>query len=167
MAKPVPEIIWGPLVAAALVALAGVTGFLAGMPWLFPSLGPTAYLQASAPNGRESRLYNAVAGHYVSAAAALFAVWITGAYSEPPMDIKVTGARIAAAVIGIALGVFFDYLIRAQHAPAAATNLLVTLGLFRSAKDFLVFAAGVFIVSLAGEALRRCRLKQFKYIDNM
>jgi HPP family len=162
MAKPVPEIIWSPLVAAALMALAGLTGYAAGMPWLFPSLGPTAYLQSTAPNQRESRLYNAVAGHYASAAAALFAVWITGSFSAPPMNTTVTGARVAAAVIGIALGIFLDALIRAQHAPAAATNLIITLGFFRTSRDFLAFAVGVLIVSFAGEAFRRVRLKRLE-----
>lgn len=161
MSKPVPELIWAPLAAAGLVALVGLTGYLAGMPWLFPSLGPTAYLQATAPESKEARLYNAIAGHYVSAAAAIFAVWLTGANFYPPMDLKISGARVAAAIIGIAFGIFADDLIKARHAPAAATNLLVTLGLFRSRKDFIAFGIGVLIVSLAGEGLRRWRLKQF------
>jgi hypothetical protein len=78
------------------------------------------------------------------------------------MNITVSGTRVAAAVIGIALGIFFDALIRAQHAPAAATNLIITLGFFRTSRDFLAFAVGALIVSFAGEAFRRIRLKQFE-----
>jgi len=35
----VPDMVWGPLAV-------GLIGLAAGQPWLFPSLGPTAYLLA-------------------------------------------------------------------------------------------------------------------------
>ena len=40
---------WGVLMAGGLMLLAGAVGVLAGQPWLFPSLGPTAFLQAETP----------------------------------------------------------------------------------------------------------------------
>ncbi|MDZ8053379.1 MAG: hypothetical protein RMX68_014275 [Aulosira sp. ZfuVER01] len=45
----VPDIIWAPLTSAALILIVGLLGWVAHQPWLFPSLGPTVFLQAEQP----------------------------------------------------------------------------------------------------------------------
>jgi len=61
----VPDIIWAPLATGAIVLIPGVVGLAAGRPWLFPSLGPTAYLQATQPQHPTSRFYNVLVGHLI------------------------------------------------------------------------------------------------------
>src|SRR5437868_1081425 len=39
------EIVWAPLAGGCLMIAVGISAWLAGMPWLIPSLGPSAYLQ--------------------------------------------------------------------------------------------------------------------------
>jgi hypothetical protein len=65
-----PEQVWAPLTAGVLTFIPGLLGLLAGQPWLFPSLAPTAYLQAARPQEPAARFYNTVVGHLVGLAAA-------------------------------------------------------------------------------------------------
>jgi len=63
-----------------------------------------------------------------------------------------SGLAIVLTMLGIALA-------RASHPPAAATTLLISLGGFRpTVHDALTIAAGVLVVAVVGEALRRLRL---------
>src|SRR3954466_14390358 len=54
-ADAIPELIWAPLVGGLLTLIPGLIGLAAGNPWLFPSLGPTAFLQAANPQQPSSR----------------------------------------------------------------------------------------------------------------
>lgn len=56
-----PEWVWAP--AAMLTAVVGATGLWAGLPWLFPSLGPTIFLQVHKPDLASAQPWNVVAGH--------------------------------------------------------------------------------------------------------
>lgn len=48
----VPDIVWAPLAAALLMLIVGLIGLIAHQPWLFPSLGPTAFLQTGSVDQR-------------------------------------------------------------------------------------------------------------------
>ncbi len=158
-AARVPANVWGPLVAGFLVGLAGAIGLLAGKPWLFPSLGPTAYLQSERPDLPSSRLYNVLVGHLVGLGAGFLAVAVLGAWDAPVVltTHRLSPARVGAAALAIALTLLASALIRSSHPPAAATTLLVALGAFRTASDALTVAAGVLIVGVVGEGFRRLR----------
>src|SRR5581483_7939824 len=43
---------WAPLTASALMLVVGAVGLAADQPWLYPSLGPTAFMQAEYPGHR-------------------------------------------------------------------------------------------------------------------
>ena len=43
--RTVPDPIWGPLAVGSMMLGVGSIALAAGRPWLFPSLGPTAFLQ--------------------------------------------------------------------------------------------------------------------------
>src|SRR5436305_1970501 len=79
----VPDMVWAPLVGAVLTLIPGLVGLAAGSVWLFPSLGPTAFLQAASPQHPSSRFYNTVAGHAVGIAVGVLAVLALGANAEP------------------------------------------------------------------------------------
>jgi hypothetical protein len=50
--------------------------------------------------------------------------------------------------------------VRASHPPAAATTLLVALGAVATADKALNLFAGVVLIAIAGELLRRVRLER-------
>jgi hypothetical protein len=70
----VPDIVWAPLAAAFLMLIVGLIGLLAHQPWLFPSLGPTAFLQAEQPKQPTACFYNTVMGHLHGLVAGILAV---------------------------------------------------------------------------------------------
>jgi hypothetical protein len=157
----VPDIVWAPLAAGALMFLAGAIGLALGQPLLFPSLGPTAFLQTETPELRTARFYNTVVGHLLALAAGLLAVFALGAQRAPSVlaSQQLTPVRLAAAVLSIVLTLLLGYLLRASHPPAAATTLLVALGGFTpTGATIRTVIVGVLIVAAAGEGLRRLRL---------
>jgi len=149
------------LLCVGLAALLGGTlgGLTSGLPWLFPALGPTAYLQAENPGQPVSRFYNTVVGHSIGLAAGFLAVALLGAWSAPAAlpTHQLPPPRAWASVIALVLTLTLALSLRASHPPAAATTLLVTLGTFSTALDAMNVMIGVLIVALAGELMRRIR----------
>ena len=96
-APALPDVVWGPLVATALLALVGIGSLASGQPWLMPRLGPAAYLIAVDWAHPSARAYNTIVGHLVGLGQAL--------------DMMLTGERIDAAEahrIGLVSRVFPD-----------------------------------------------------------
>jgi hypothetical protein len=161
----VPEALWAPLAGGALVLVPGLLGLAAGQPWLLPSLGPTAYLQAAQPQHPTSRFVNVVVGHLLALAAGVAAVLLLGAADEPSVfqARQLAAPRVWAAALAVAVTLLGGVLLRgaALHPQAAATALLVALGGLRPEwPDALVLTSGVLVVAAAGELLRRLRLAQ-------
>ncbi len=159
----VPDWVWAPLTAGGLMLIVGVLGILFDQPWLFPSLGPTAFLQAEVPDHRMARFRNTVLGHLIGLGTGYLAVFLL--HAEDASSVLATGhltpVRIAAAALAVGLTILAGILLRASHPPASATTLLVALGGFRlTLHDALTVSAGVLIVATLGEFLRRVRLGQ-------
>jgi CBS-domain-containing membrane protein len=161
--KKVPDVVWAPLATSALILLVGLIGLGVHRPWLFASLGPTAFLQVETPDHPTSRFYNVVFGHLIGLAAGFLAVVLVRAGNDPSvLTVQyLTTDRVWASVLAMALTMLGLLLLRAPHPPAASTTLLIALGGFKPTVDnALIVMAGVLIVATAGEALRRMRLGQ-------
>ena len=155
----IPDPVWGSVSAALLVLVVGLLGVLVGLPWLVPSIGPSAVLIAVTPNHPTARPWNTLIGHAGGMIAGFVGVAILGAASAPTVlgDHQLAPIRVAAAVVAIALTVAVGFLARASHPPAAATTLLVALGSIATLRDALVVMAGVAITAGIGEILRELR----------
>jgi hypothetical protein len=158
----IPDWLWAPAVAAVLVLLVGLLGLAVGRPWLGPSLGPSIVLATMSPAHPTARAWNILAGHLGGLSAGLAAVVLLGAQDAPNVlqTGELTPVRVAAATLAIALTVAAGILLRASHPPAAATTLLVALGALSEPPQILATIAGVIIVAIAGELLRRVRLQR-------
>lgn len=161
----VPDIIWAPLVSGGLMLIVGLLGLWAHQPWIFPSLGPTAFLQAEQPNLPVSTFHNTVIGHFIGLGAGLLSVFVLGATTAP--GVLCTGelvpVRVGAAVLAVTLNMLLGLLLKATHPPAAATTLLVALGGFKPTfHDTLTVAIGIVVVAVVGEGLRRARTRQLR-----
>jgi len=158
----VPDLIWAPLAVGSLLLAVGLIGLAAGQPWIFPSLGPTAFLQAESPGQKSARAYNTIVGHLVGLASGLAAVWLLGASDAPGVlatgtlvPIRVGAAAVSAVLTMIGLG-----LLKASHPPAAATMLLVALGGFKPGwHTVMTVMAGVVLLAVLGEGVRALRLR--------
>jgi CBS-domain-containing membrane protein len=159
-AAAVPDLIWIPTIVGGLIFIIGVTGWLIGKPWLFASLGPTAYLLAHSPSQASARPYNVIAGHLIGVCAACAAVALFGAGDAPSVFTThvLVGSRVLASGLGLVIAVAVELLLNASHPPAAATVLLITLGgLSISLDTVTTILIGVLLLILIGEPLRRMR----------
>jgi hypothetical protein len=156
-----PEFLWSPIAAGMLVVFVGGIACLAGQPWLIPSLGPTAYLQAETPAHPSSRFYNTVVGHLIGLVMGFLAVAIFNAWQSPGVltDHQLVLTRVWAGALALGLTLLVALLLKASHPPAGATTLLVALGGIKTAQDAMNAMAGVLVLALLGAAFRRARLK--------
>lgn len=157
-----PDAVWAPLVVAGLLAVVGAIALAAGQPWLFPSLGPSAYLVAETPDRPSSRFYNGVVGHLVGFAAGAVVVGLLGAADAPSVlsSKTLTPVRAEAAALSAGLTMVGLIALRASHPPAAATTLLVALGGFKPTwADAARVAAGALILATLGEGVRHARMR--------
>lgn len=158
--QKIPDSVWAPVIGGILILVAGVLGVIAGQVWLFPSLGPTAYIQVETPGLKSSHFYNTIVGHYVGIIAGLIGIAIFGLWTTPSvLEIhQLMPAWVGAAVIAVFLTILVNMFLRASHPPAAATTLLVSLGAFRTPTQILALITGILIIAILGDAFRRIRL---------
>ena len=150
----------GAILAGAVMAIIGALAWLAGMPWLFPSLGPTIAIQAQAPGTRVARPWNVVVGHAIGATVGFACVWLTGAANQAPVNVahQITAARAIAATLAVALSMALQHAADADHPPAQATTLLIVVGaLDATYQGALIIAIGIVLVAVLGEGVRRAK----------
>lgn len=146
------------LYAGFLFTVLGAIAWGSGQPFVFPSLGPTAYLMAVRPNGGSTAPRRVVGGHAIGVLAGLLAyhtlapgLVVTGA----PAARSVEGLRlVASAVVSVGLTTVGMRATDTGHAPACATTLIVSLGLLSSLEAGAVIVAGVLALVVADRAVR-------------
>lgn len=149
--------LWVPLASGVALGVAGLIALLTHHLILFASLGPTSVMIVQQPLLASTKAYNAVAGHMIGLGAGFFAVWVLGIVSEPSVFMvhAVSGSRVAAALLAIAVAAALEIVLKAQHPPAASTTLLAALGSFRLDWTYTwEVLAGVVAVTVTGELLR-------------
>jgi hypothetical protein len=157
----VPDLVWAPIAVSFLLLAVGLIALAFGQPWMFPSLGPSAFLQAEDPARKTARFYNVVVGHLVGLASGIAAVLLLGASDTPGVLASgiLTPIRLSAAALSAVLTMIGLSLLRAAHPPAAATMLLVALGGFPpTGKTASTILAGVLLLAILGEGVRYLRL---------
>ena len=134
------------LIAIAVMSFAA---FATGQPFVFPSLGPTAFLLFYTPLLPASCPRNTLGGHLIGAAAGYLALVVFGLTDAPPaLASSVTGARIGAAALSLGLTSGAMVWARVPHPPAGATTLIVSLGIIREPEELalLMLAVGLLVV---------------------
>lgn len=136
--------------AMAFVALA------TGEPFVFPSLGPTAFLLFYTPLLPAASPRNTLGGHLIGAAAGYLALVLFGLTdAAPALASEVTGARVGAAALSLGLTSGAMVWARVPHPPAGATTLIVALGILREPEQLAVLMVAVSLLVLQGLALNR------------
>jgi len=153
-------------VALVITGIVGGLGLVFQQPWLFPSLGPTIFIHTVTPHQEAARPWNTFVGHAIGAAAAFLALGLFGALHGPPAMAsgQVTFSRIAASALAVGLTIGGQIPVRASHAPAAATTLLITLGGFPA--DFstvIVLVIGIAVSTMLCDWGRRLVVYEFHF----
>lgn len=146
-----------------LIAVVGAVAWVTGLPALFPSLGPSAFVLAMFPDSEASDARRVVVSHALGVAAGLvtyhlFATGIVVTGQIAPLS--VTGLRLAVSSVGaIVLTVTSMLHLGVRHPPACATTLIVALGLLPSLfEGVLIVAAVVVLVAVQNMILLNARL---------
>ncbi|QLC32983.1 HPP family protein [Halarchaeum sp. CBA1220] len=149
----------GVALSVSLAWLLGPLALLAwatGLPFLLPSLGPSAYVLATRIRPWRAVSREVALGQTVGVVVAYLAVRalvgpLTGVALLPH---TVAGLRqVAAVVVAVVAATLGMSALDARHAPAYATVLIFALGIPAEAVDVLVFLGGVAVL-LALDALR-------------
>lgn len=157
------DLLIAPLGEAFLLLIAAVAGWLCRQPLIFASLGPTAYELIETPHRRSAQPYCIFVGHLIGIGSAFLALFLTGAWFVPAVSSKgVPFDRIWAVVLAAALTVFFTLLFHAGQPAAIATSLLIATGLLQQPRDAALILGAVILMILAGEPLRRLRLRHLQ-----
>jgi CBS-domain-containing membrane protein len=139
----------------AIAAMAFVA-FVTGEPFVFPSLGPTAFLLFYTPLQPAASPRNSLGGHAIGAAAGYLALVVFGLTDDAPaLASSVTGARVGAAALSLGLTSGAMVWARVPHPPAGATTLIVSLGILREPEQLAVLMLAVVLLLAQGFAINR------------
>ena len=144
--------------SALLVLAVGLLAWAMNAPALAPPLGVTAYLCARQPASEVSRPRNIVLGHALGMASGYFALYACQAQSLPSaLSGTFTLRHGLASAIAIYLTVWSTERFKTPHPPAAATTLVVSLGLLTTPLAPLSFFVGTLIIVISSETSKRAR----------
>jgi CBS domain-containing membrane protein len=154
-----PRLVWAVYVCVngfITIGLLGLLALLTGSPFVFPSLGPTAYLFFFSPLAEVSSPRNAILGHAIGLICG-YAAFAFAVASSPPFGINpgVHGARLLAAALSLSATGALMALLRISHPPAGATTLIVSLGIISQPKELVIIEAAVILLTMQAFAINR------------
>jgi CBS-domain-containing membrane protein len=131
-------------------------------PFVFPSLGPTAYLVFFSPLAEASSPRNTIFGHAIGLVCGYAAFVVTGAGALPfGTHTGIFWPRILAAALSLSATGALMVLLGISHPPAGATTLIVSLGIISKPRELVIIEVAVFL--LVAQALAINRLAGLPY----
>jgi len=113
-------------------------------PFIFPSLGATAFLVFFTPTTPAASPRNALCGHAIGIACGYVALWLTGLqHAGPAIVTEIGWTRILAVALSLATTGALMILLNVPHPPAGATTLIVSLGIVSRHAYLIVLEAAV------------------------
>ena len=144
------------------IALMGAIALVSGQPFIFPSLGPTAFLFFYAPLTPAASPRNAVLGHLIGSVAGWASLASFGLLDAgPAFSVGVDWARAGAAALSLGLTSGLMVLWRTPHPPAGATTLIISLGILTTPAQLAVLMVAVLV--LVAQAIVINRLAGVQY----
>ena len=138
------------------IGIMALLALITGQVFVFPSLGPTAFLFFYTPLAPVASPRNAICGHLIGVlggwtSLALFGLTDVG----PAISEGVDGPRVAAAALSLGLTGGAMVLLKAPHPPAGATTLIISLGILRSPEQMVILMAAVVLLTLQAITINR------------
>src|SRR5262249_20243258 len=141
------------LVSIGLMAMAAL---LTGAPFIFPSLGPTAFLLFYTPTQPAASPRNTLGGHLIGALARYIALLAFGLTERgPALATGVTWTNVGAAALSLGLTSGAMVWFKVPHPPAGATTLIVSLGILRQPWQLAVLMLAVVLLVGQGFVINR------------
>jgi CBS domain-containing membrane protein len=144
------------------IALLALLALVSHNPFVFPSLGPTAFLLFFSPLAKTCTPRNTVFGHGIGILCGYGAYVVTGAGALPfGVHPGIFWPRILAAALSLSLTGGLMVLFGVSHPPAGATTLIISLGIISKAREVAIIEVAVFL--LVAQALVINRLAGLPY----
>ena len=138
------------------IGLMSILALITGSPFIFPSLGPTAFLFFYTPRAPSASPRYTLVGHTIGVLAGYFSLVVTGLTTAgPALAVGVTWPRVIAAALSLGLTSGLMVLFKSPHPPAGATTLIVSLGLITKPSLLLVLLIAVMVLTLQALAINR------------
>lgn len=138
------------------IAIMSMAALVTGSPFIFPSLGPTAFLFFYTPMNPAASPRNTILGHGIGAGAGYLSLVVFGlTAAAPALATEVTLARVGAAALSLGLTSGLMVWFRVPHPPAGATTLIVSLGILATPKDIAVLMLAVVLLTVQGFVINR------------
>ena len=154
-----PRVVWAFYVCINSFITIGLLAMLAlftGSPFVFPSLGPTAYLFFFSPLAEASSPRNTILGHAIGLICG-YAAFVLTVASSPPFGMHpgIHGPRVLAAALSLSATGALMALFRVSHPPAGATTLIVSLGIISHPKELVIIEVAVILLAAQAFAINR------------
>lgn len=147
----------------SLLSTLGTIAFVLQQPFIFPSLGPTAFLLATKPTAEIVSAKNTIFGHLVGAICGYTSLVVFGLANTPAMIVSGISIQfILAAVLSIALTSFFMILFSVEHPPAGATTLIISLGILHTISDITVLMFAVILLYIQARLVNNSLVKKHR-----
>lgn len=144
------------------IGLLALLALLSRNPFVFPSLGPTAYLLFFSPLAKASSPRDTILGHAIGIVCGYGAFAVAGAGALPyGVHPGIFWPRILAAALSLSATGASMVLLDVNHPPAGATTLIISLGIISKLRELVVIEAAVFL--LVAQALVINRLAGIAY----
>lgn len=138
------------------IGLMALAALATRAPFIFPSLGPTAFLFFYTPTAPTASPRYTIFGHLIGALAGWLSLAVFGLTAAPPaLSAGVEWPRVGAAALSLGATAGLMVLFRVPHPPAGATTLIVSLGLMPHLWHILVLMAAVILLTIQAFVINR------------
>lgn len=138
------------------IGLMAVLALVTGSPFIFPSLGPTAFLFFYTPRAPSASPRNTLVGHTIGVVAGYVSLLVTGLTTAgPALAVGVTWPRVIAAALSLGLTAGLMVLCKSPHPPAGATTLIISLGILTKPWQLGLLLVAVVVLTIQAFAINR------------
>lgn len=138
------------------IGLIAVIALISGEAFIFPSLGATAFILFYLPMAEAASPRNVFSAHLVGALAGWLSLWLFGLADMPSvLNGGMDWSYAFAAALSMALTTSIMVLLRIAHPPAAATTLVVSLGLMPQLSQLPILMSAVAVLLTQAFILNR------------
>lgn len=138
------------------IGLMAAAALATGAPFIFPSLGPTAFLLFYTPTQPAASPRNTIGGHLIGVLAGYLALVLFGLTDRgPALAEGVHWTNVAAAALSLGLTSGAMVWCKVPHPPAGATTLIVSLGILRAPWQLAVLMLAVCLLVVQGIVINR------------
>lgn len=138
------------------IGIMAVAALVTDAPFIFPSLGPTAFLLFYTPLLPAACPRNTLGGHAIGAAAGHLSLMVSGLIDNAPALVEgVAWDRVGAAALSLGLTSGAMVWARVPHPPAGATTLIVSLGILHEPWQLGVLMVAVLLLVAQGFVITR------------